>query len=309
MWVVLLSRLRELPEGLCELKGLEVLDVRSNDLAALPRDLGGCCALRWLDARINDLQELPESLGDLYSLEHLCVSNNALSSLPRSIRKLGALASLDLAANHLRTIPVELCLLPGLRELSLFGNAALPSGDSGVAKGGDPGAVRALLKRVATELQRRGEWTAAMSSVAFRPPPKPLARKTITFKLPAEQAETADDAQGQYKQPEQQPGVEQLTTVAERAKRPLLMARKVSWGKDSFHWGATSGMDQEKEGSPSVNDERVECAKSGSVTPPAQADLPKTHDTQDADEDRHDEDEGIHNAQEEEIEHQDTEER
>jgi len=111
------------------LSSLQVLDVRCNDLEALPASVGNLSHLRVLDVRINDIQSVPATLGRLYSLRELNLNNNRLNSIPSSVSSL-TLSSLKLAANRLESIPRGLLCMADLVEIQLYGNnlvSQLPS--------------------------------------------------------------------------------------------------------------------------------------------------------------------------------------
>jgi internalin A len=77
--------LTELPEQLCELTGLQSLDLMGNRLTALPDSLGRLTDLRRLFLNGNQLASLPESLKDLTQLQELYLHGNPLLELPTEI--------------------------------------------------------------------------------------------------------------------------------------------------------------------------------------------------------------------------------
>jgi internalin A len=120
--------LRELPESLSGLTGLQRLFVESNGLTALPEWLGGLTGLQTLVASGNELTALPDRLGGLTGLRELFVSGNKLTALPDRLGGLTGLQTLSVAGNGLTALPEWLGGLTGLQTLVASGNelTALP---------------------------------------------------------------------------------------------------------------------------------------------------------------------------------------
>ena len=96
--------LTEFPSELCDpLRAgtLRVLNLRDNQLTALPESIGALVGLEKLKLRQNQLTALPESIGALVGLKELYLKSNKLTALPESIVALTALKSLDLSNNPL----------------------------------------------------------------------------------------------------------------------------------------------------------------------------------------------------------------
>lgn len=124
---------------------LQLLDVHTNALVALPADLGRCVNLEWLSAHSNKIRSLPASIGALQRLRELHLKGNALQLLPEEMASLLALRMLDLSDNllaesallpvcglrlerlllennRLRTLPPEMGEMLSLQTVSLSGN-------------------------------------------------------------------------------------------------------------------------------------------------------------------------------------------
>ncbi|XP_055709495.1 leucine-rich repeat and calponin homology domain-containing protein isoform X2 [Phlebotomus papatasi] len=114
------NQLCVLPREICLLP-LKVLLVGNNRLSALPEELGRMEKLTELDAACNQITHLPARMGDLRSLRSLSLRNNLLVYLPREVTTL-QLVSLDVSCNRIATLPVELRLMASLVDLELDNN-------------------------------------------------------------------------------------------------------------------------------------------------------------------------------------------
>ena len=98
---------------------LECLDLESNNIRDLPRQLFHCHGLKVLIASDNDLHALPPALSSLSQLVELDVSKNVLTDVPDTIKQCKQLAVLDASVNPLRKIPEGCTQLLSLTELYL----------------------------------------------------------------------------------------------------------------------------------------------------------------------------------------------
>ncbi|GAB0100037.1 leucine-rich repeat and calponin homology domain-containing protein [Sergentomyia squamirostris] len=114
------NQLCVLPREICLLP-LKVLLVGNNRLSALPEELGRMEKLTELDAACNQISHLPARMGDLRSLRSLSLRNNMLVYLPREVTTL-QLVSLDVSCNRIATLPVELRQMTSLVDLELDNN-------------------------------------------------------------------------------------------------------------------------------------------------------------------------------------------
>ncbi len=78
--------------------------------------------VRKVNVRGQDLTALPESLAQFRNVRSLDASHNALTNLPKSFRQLEALQHLDLRFNQLREVPDVLFDLPNLKFLNVQNN-------------------------------------------------------------------------------------------------------------------------------------------------------------------------------------------
>jgi len=118
------KNLNEVPDGiLMRNSNIQVLDMRSNDIQALP-DKFCTRLLRLVECNLsyNKLTSLPMSLGNLTNLRKLSVGSNRLRGLPASIGHLCRLNTLNIEKNHISTLPCTMCYLSSLQALLLRGN-------------------------------------------------------------------------------------------------------------------------------------------------------------------------------------------
>lgn len=120
--------LTEVPDEICELRGLLRLSLRANKLHSLPAEFANLVSLTSLDLDFNSFRVLPRELGGLVNLERLTLKGNALATLPPSIANLSNLRVLHLKGNKLTSLPEEIGQLTHLRGLFVSDNelAVLP---------------------------------------------------------------------------------------------------------------------------------------------------------------------------------------
>lgn len=115
------NALSTLPSTVGALCKLAVLNLRANQLAALPTALADATSLVELHAGLNALRTLPEELSALQRLRVFDLGRNYLTAWPQALCGL-KLNALDLNSNELRDLPAELGLMTSLRSLRLEGN-------------------------------------------------------------------------------------------------------------------------------------------------------------------------------------------
>ncbi|XP_053616361.1 leucine-rich repeat and calponin homology domain-containing protein isoform X3 [Plodia interpunctella] len=114
------NQLTELPREVCQMP-LQVLLLQDNILSTLPKEVGKMSTLAELDASNNRLTQVPMTLGDCAGLRSLDLSNNQLGLLPLQITYL-RLEYLDVSCNCISSLPLELRNMTTLITLNLDNN-------------------------------------------------------------------------------------------------------------------------------------------------------------------------------------------
>ena len=115
-----------IPASIGKLTRVKSLNLRGNNLTALPEEIGNLIALKVLKVdnpdrflNTNQLTTLPSSLGKLIALDSLFLSGNKIKSLPSGFNKLSNLVYLDLSWNKLTSFPKAVLGLSKLQYLDL----------------------------------------------------------------------------------------------------------------------------------------------------------------------------------------------
>lgn len=105
--------LSEIPDVVCELTNLEVLELHEPALTALNPKLKKLKKLKKLTvARAKKLKQLPPEICELTGLEELSLWFFRMKELPREMGQLTKLHTLNLYASHITNFPDELASLP-----------------------------------------------------------------------------------------------------------------------------------------------------------------------------------------------------
>nr|XP_034840085.1 leucine-rich repeat and calponin homology domain-containing protein isoform X3 [Maniola hyperantus] len=115
------NRFSEVPDEVTTYIYLEKLLLSQNIIRSVPDGVGGLQSLTYLDLSSNQLTELPREVC-LMPLQVLLVPDNVLTSLPKEIGKMTTLAELDASNNRLTQVPMTLGDCTGLRCLDLSNN-------------------------------------------------------------------------------------------------------------------------------------------------------------------------------------------
>ncbi|MCH9631473.1 MAG: hypothetical protein S4CHLAM37_14960 [Chlamydiia bacterium] len=108
-----------LPEGMNELKSLNVLDLGGTKIKQFP-DIKGCENLEILSLGETPLEELPASISDFKKLRVLNLLKTPIKKLPNSIGELSSLEFLDLSSSELDQLPITLRNIPNVDNVVCF---------------------------------------------------------------------------------------------------------------------------------------------------------------------------------------------
>lgn len=122
-----------LPSSIGQLKNLERLKIKGEQIQNIPDEIGQLQQLKRLSINHTGIQSLPDSIGQLQALEELEIENNyQLRHFPPSIGQLKVLKKLSIESLFdrykpipivaLDVLPTEIGLLSNLEELSLDSN-------------------------------------------------------------------------------------------------------------------------------------------------------------------------------------------
>ncbi|KAI8495935.1 Leucine-rich repeat-containing protein 28 [Branchiostoma belcheri] len=141
-----------LPFNIAEtLPNLVELYLHSNNLVALPDEIGNLQRLKSLDVSCNNLQVLTPAVGRLQVLQMLHLADNSLLELPAELGQLKKLQTLDVMLNRLAVLPRELCGCEALQCLMVDRNRLIS------------------LPRELVLLQRLSELSAASNQLTYLP--------------------------------------------------------------------------------------------------------------------------------------------
>lgn len=124
------DHLKEIPDGIGNLKNLKTLDLSGNDFKVLPNSFSNLTNLRELylnDEKKMDVNQSLIVLRDLPKLSILHLENDNLKSIPPNIFLMRNLETLYLNDNRISSIPQELKKLDNLKYLDLHHNKLKPA--------------------------------------------------------------------------------------------------------------------------------------------------------------------------------------
>jgi len=126
----------ELPRGFCNFAKLRVLDLSSNKIKALPKNIGLLNLLVELYASFNQIEELPPDIGRLENCTNIYLSNNCIKRLPEELGNCKSLQMIDVASNRIHIInPLAVKQLT-LNDIKLSANPYLHESITGAARNG-----------------------------------------------------------------------------------------------------------------------------------------------------------------------------
>ncbi len=119
------NQLTKLPKEIGNLTNLTNLELQDNQLTELPKEIGNLTNLKDLSLWGNQLIELPKEIGNLTNLTELNLGSNELAEVPKEIGNFTNLTNLGLEDNQLIELPYEIFMLPNLKELYIDDNPDL----------------------------------------------------------------------------------------------------------------------------------------------------------------------------------------
>jgi Leucine-rich repeat (LRR) protein len=123
-------RFSELPESICLLENLEILNLSYNRLSDLPNFISTFKSLRVIILHDNIFKEIPSCLQKIKSLREISLFNNYIEKIPLWIGEFKELTELDISNNKLSFLPDTIGDLIYLEELYLSENNFVTLPDS-----------------------------------------------------------------------------------------------------------------------------------------------------------------------------------
>lgn len=112
----------EIPSAIGEMKLLQILSLRNNQIEYLPSQVCECINLKKLFLQGNKMSTLPNLFGKLTVLQDLNLGNNDFTDFPEVLTSLSNVVNLDFGNNKLATLPRTLAQMKCLAYLNLEGN-------------------------------------------------------------------------------------------------------------------------------------------------------------------------------------------
>ncbi|GAG72908.1 unnamed protein product, partial [marine sediment metagenome] len=116
------KKLSNMPKSIGQLKFIQRLDLRRNNISIIPDSIGQLNYLKKLFLDENQIETLPESIGNLTNLTGLFLYKNKLVSLPETIGNLKSLIELDLSNNKIAKLPETFENLPIIHNFNFINN-------------------------------------------------------------------------------------------------------------------------------------------------------------------------------------------
>ncbi|KJS03893.1 MAG: hypothetical protein VR73_16230 [Gammaproteobacteria bacterium BRH_c0] len=98
---------------------LESLNLKSNELLAIPKSINELNKIRFLDVSYNNLDTIPSQIGQLHALKSLKLNANPLQCLPDEIGNLANLEVLDISSTKVECLPPSIVNLKKLTNINL----------------------------------------------------------------------------------------------------------------------------------------------------------------------------------------------
>lgn len=111
-----------LQEALADKKNCELLEIKSQNIKALPEKAYALSNLIALDIEENKIENLSDQISNFRKLKVLIANKNLISILPKSISSLNGLETLKLNTNNFQEFPTQILGLEKLKTLDLSQN-------------------------------------------------------------------------------------------------------------------------------------------------------------------------------------------
>tara|TARA_R110002050_G_scaffold2771_3_gene15424 strand:- start:324 stop:806 length:483 start_codon:yes stop_codon:yes gene_type:complete len=105
---------------------MTVLDISTNQITEITRQIGYIRTLRELYASQNKIKDLPPELGELEKLERLVLNHNEIQYVPVELGQCHSLLQIDFSHNKINMIPPDLGRLPRIKMIKLANNPLDP---------------------------------------------------------------------------------------------------------------------------------------------------------------------------------------
>ncbi len=115
--------LARLPREMGKLKNIVSISLLGNNFTSFPTILSHLITLNEISLCSNHIRSVGKEIGQLRSLRILIMNMNELTELPKEIGELTNLLYLDISTNKLTHLPEEIKYLTNLQELHINGNA------------------------------------------------------------------------------------------------------------------------------------------------------------------------------------------
>eukprot|EP00741_Cyanophora_paradoxa_P011424 tig00020556_g11035.t1 len=103
-----------------ELRALRVLDLRNNQLRALPPWIGDLANLEKLNVSCNRIESLPPEIGKLEELKELDIQQNVIAEFPAEMANMHSLTTLNYQKNAITELPEHVASLPSLKTVNFM---------------------------------------------------------------------------------------------------------------------------------------------------------------------------------------------
>jgi hypothetical protein len=107
----------EIPDGVFKLTELETLEMYSNQISTIPKEISSLTKLKHLNLQYNLIEEIPNEVFQLKNLEEMVLLNNDLKSLSPEICKCTSLKTIQVSGHSLNALPLCMKDMTNLEEL------------------------------------------------------------------------------------------------------------------------------------------------------------------------------------------------